>query len=76
VAVDKPGYTAVAKGGFQLFEIDPDVYLSDEDSGDDTEDRATDQAEADVRFIAAMSPLNTLRLIAHIRELKRQLQER
>jgi hypothetical protein len=73
VCVDKPGHTALAKGGFQLFEIEPDVYLRDGDDGGDADDRSVEQAEADVRFIAAMSPLNTLRLIAHIRDLKRQI---
>jgi hypothetical protein len=75
VCVDRPGHTAIAKGGFQLFEIEPGVYQSGDDDSGEAEDRFVEQAEADVRFIAAMSPLNTLRLIAHIRDLKRKLKE-
>lgn len=75
VCIDRPGHTAIAKGGFNLFEIDPDVYARSapgEDESDDAEaeERCSDQAEADARYIAALNPTTALRLIHQIRDLR------
>jgi hypothetical protein len=72
VAKDEPGHTALAKGGFTLLEIDPEVYSRD---GEPDDEELTDLAEADARFIAAMNPMNTLRLITALRQARAELAE-
>ena len=62
---DEPGTTRLDKGGFFLFEIEPWVYVREEE--EENEEKNEAQACADVRFIAIAR--NVLpRLITELRE--------
>ncbi len=59
VAEDEAGFTALKKGSYSLFEIEPDAYWSDDEpefdeDGQSSESRREAQAQTDAKLIAMM----------------------
>lgn len=67
VKVDEPGYVAIAKGGFILFEIEPSVYDRD---GEQDEAELDERAFNDTRFIALANPQTVIALLDELAELR------
>lgn len=76
VVHDKPGSVAIGKGGFTLFEIDPDNYASGDSAPADWDEEALEErAFADSKFIALANPTAMLGLLDTIESLKSERDE-
>lgn len=75
VVHDKPGHVAIGKGGFTLFEIDPDNYAHSDSASEYWDEELETRAFADSKFIALANPTAVLELLDSIADLKRERDE-
>lgn len=78
VAIDEAGHVAIHKGGFMLFELDPDNYVREEtlDDGFEDEDGSLERAQADCDFIAHLNPSTVMLLVKEIETLRARLKSK